>query len=114
MYQIKKVQVTVLLWREEMFSGINPLAKTIVVCDACFETLFRSTALEKFDTAEFLLPNASPSNVFSVRIVWLQLRLFIPKMTEQRTEISRKFAEHGHIPTFINYHFARFVLEAPE
>lgn len=69
MYQNKKVQVTVLLWREEMFSGINPLAKTIVVYDAHFETLFRSTALEKFDTPEFLLPNASPSNVFSVRIV---------------------------------------------
>lgn len=52
-----------------MFSGTNPLAKTIVVYDARFETLFRSTALEKFDTAEFLLPNVSPSNVFSVRIV---------------------------------------------
>lgn len=69
MYQNKKVQVTVLLWREEIFSGTNPLAKTIVVYDARFETLFHSTALEKFDTAEFLLPNVSPSNVFSVRIV---------------------------------------------
>ena len=45
-----------LLWREEMFSEINPLTKTIVVYDARFETLFRNSKSSIRQSFYFRMP----------------------------------------------------------